>query len=69
MFSLFLGSYARGFNYAPLRIQGLKRLVLWIQTQTLLVDQGLWIQVYVQLCYCAKVVSLREHGEVGDNAK
>ena len=41
----------------PLWIQGLKRLVLWIQILTLLEDQGLWIQVFVLLCSCDKAAS------------
>ena len=48
---------ACGFKYTPLWIQGLKRLVLWIQILTLLEDQGLWIQVLVLLCSCAKAAS------------
>ena len=48
---------ACGFKYTPLWIQGLKRLVLWIQILTLLEDQGLWIQVLVLLCSCAKATS------------
>ena len=38
----------------PLWIQGLKRLALWIQTLTLLEDQGLWIQATVLHCSCTK---------------
>ena len=48
---------ACGFKYTPLWIQGLKRLVLWIQTLTLLVDQGLWTQVFVLHLSCAKAAS------------
>ena len=51
---------ACGFKYTPLWIQGLKRLVLWIQILTLLEDQGLWIQALVLLCSCAKAASKRE---------
>ena len=41
----------------PMWIQGLKRLVLWIQNQTLLEDQGLWIQAIVLHYSCAKAAS------------
>ena len=49
--------YAYGFKYNPLWIQGLKRLVLWIQTLTLLEQQGLWIQATVLHCTYAKAMS------------
>ena len=48
---------ACGFKYTPLCIQGLKRLVLWIQTLTLLEDRGLLIQALVLQCSCAKAAS------------
>ena len=35
----------------------MKRLILWIQTLTLLVDQGLWTQVSILHLFCAKAVS------------
>ena len=38
-------------------IQGLKRLVLWIQTLPLLEEQGLWIQAIVFHYSYAKAVS------------
>ena len=38
-------------------IPGLNRLVLWIHLLTFLEDQGLWIQVLVLLCFCAKAAS------------
>ena len=52
---------ACGFNYTPLWIQGLKRLVVWIQTLTLLEEQGLWIQASILHCSCTKAMSGYQH--------
>ena len=41
----------------------MKRFVLWIQTLTLLVDQGLWTQVSVLHLSCAKAASLSKGGK------
>ena len=42
----------------PLMDSRVKRLVLWIQTLTLIVDEGSWIQVSVLHLSCAKAASL-----------
>ena len=42
------------YSITPLWIQGLYRLVLWIQTLTLVVEQDLCIQVPVLYCSCSK---------------
>ena len=52
-------SFKLRFKYNPLWIQGLKRLVLWIQNLTLLVEQSLWIQAIALLCSGAKAASYR----------
>ena len=43
--------------YNSLRTQGLNRLSLWIQNLTLIVGQGLWIQIIILYCSCSKVTS------------
>ena len=50
-------------------MQGLKRLVLWIQSLILLVDQGMWIQVNVLHCSYAKAASLRANKIVTQERK